>query len=138
MFPLATWALGCDFRWLLLKPILHHCCGVGGEQLHPSVCTVSVFVPWAVIVTNPGNSLPLRHSLLLQCHGMVSDEPSDKPLLQPWGWAADTSAVSKMQVLLHTHLEHEDPPASESPDVSPAQLGLGWEREGVPQSLLSP
>lgn len=57
--------------------------------MHQSVCTVSVFVPRAVIVTNPGNSLPPCHSLSLGRHGTVSD----KPVLWPWGWAADRCAA---------------------------------------------
>lgn len=43
-----------------------------------------------------------------------------------------SAAVSKMQVLLRTHLEREAPPASKSPDVSPLS------QDGDGEWVLSP
>lgn len=92
------------------------------QQLHQSVCTALVFVPWAVIATNPRNSLPLDGSLLLGYRRPVSDKPGL--------WTGGSAAKSKMQVLLLAYLEQKlrcvpgsasHPSASKRPDVSPPQ-----------------
>lgn len=113
--------------------------------MHQSVCAVSVFVPWAVIVTNPGSSLPLLHSLSLGHRRMVSD----KPVLWHRGWTADRCAalqslkcrfcfapIWSVRLLL---------PAKAQTCHPSARTGMGSgcfprlrPQEGIPQSPLSP